>query len=34
LKKKRAASNWVRRRIESIMPPVRTCDPVQTPAAE
>jgi peptidoglycan/LPS O-acetylase OafA/YrhL len=34
LKKKKAASNWVHRRIESIMLPFRAPDPVQPPAAE
>jgi peptidoglycan/LPS O-acetylase OafA/YrhL len=34
LSKKKVASNWVHRRIESIMRPLRTRSPAQTPAAE
>jgi len=34
LKRKKAVSNWAHRRIESIMLPRRTCDPVRTAAGE
>jgi peptidoglycan/LPS O-acetylase OafA/YrhL len=34
LKRKRELSSWAHRRMESVMPPPTTCDPVQTPAAE
>lgn len=34
LKQKKALSNWVHRRIEQVIPPVRACDPSQASAAE
>lgn len=34
LRRKKAVSNWVHRRIDAIMPSLKTCSPVQTSAAE
>jgi peptidoglycan/LPS O-acetylase OafA/YrhL len=34
LRRKKAVSNWVHRRIDAIMPSLKTCNPVQTSAAE